>query len=194
MSSLKILARASVGFVLALHVLRTGSTFLFSQATNATVLGTVTDSAGAVVPGVSVRVKNVDTGVTQSAVTDGAGQFRLGNLSIGNYEVEAAMPGFKTIVRRPVKLGVGGSVRVDFSLEVGPSEERFFVEASIPLVETHSPAVSSISTFDEWQLQTLPLNGRNLSELVTMNPGVAAVMANMPLAPTYLGQNGSVDI
>src|SRR5439155_13037023 len=86
------------------------------------------------------------------------------------------------------------SVRVDFSLEVGPSEERFFVEASIPLVDTQSPAVSSISTFDEWQLQTLPLNGRNLSELVTMNPGVAAVMANMPLAPTYLGQNGSVDI
>ena len=193
MSNLKILARASLGFLLALQVLGTGSTILFSQTANA-VLGTVTDSAGAVMPGASVRVRNIDTGVTQSAVTDGAGRYRVANLSIGNYEVEATTPGFKTMVRRPVKLGVGGSVRVDFSLEVGPSDERFFVESSIPLVETHSPAVSSISSFDERQLQTLPLNGRNLSELVTMNPGVLAVMANTPVAPTFLGQNGSVDI
>src|SRR5512147_2560473 len=100
MSNLTVLARASLGFLLVLRVLGTESTLLFAQTTNATVFGTVTDSVGAVVPGASVHVKNVDTGVTQSAVTDGAGQFRVGNLLIGNYEVEAAMPGFRTIVRR----------------------------------------------------------------------------------------------
>src|SRR5215831_4264140 len=139
MSSLTSSLRKSFGFFLVLHVSVIGST-LFSQATNATVLGTVTDSAGAVVPGVSVRVKNIDTDATQSAVTDGAGRFRVSSLSIGNYEVEAAMPGFRTIVRRPVTLGISGSVTVDFSLEVGPSQDTLVVEATAPLVETHSPA------------------------------------------------------
>ena len=120
MSNLTIFARASLVSILAWSLSGTGAMNLFSQATQATVLGTVTDSAGAVMTGVSVRVKNIDTSVSQSAVTDGAGQFRVGNLSIGNYEVEAAMAGFRTVVRRPVIVGVSGSVTVDISLEVGP--------------------------------------------------------------------------
>ena len=194
MSSLKILARACLCFLVALEVFGTGSSFLFSQTANATVLGTITDSIGAVMQGVSVHVRNIDTGVTQSVVTDGAGQFRVGNLSIGTYEVEAAMTGFKTIVRRPVTVGVSGSVIVDVSLEVGPSEETIFVEATAPLVETHSPALSSISTFNEKQLRNLPLNGRNLSELITMNPGVSATMAGMASLDTGMGGNMRVSI
>src|SRR5437868_15520433 len=106
MSNLKILARPSLGFLLALQVLGTGSIILKSQTTNATVFGTVTDAVGAVVPGASVKVKNLATGGTQSTVTDALGRFRVPGLSIGTYEVEAAKPGFKTIVRRPVTLGV----------------------------------------------------------------------------------------
>ena len=68
---LNLFAHASLGLL------------LFFQGTTTTVLGTVTDSGGAIMTGVAVRVKNVDTGVSQSAVTDGAGQFRVGNLSIG---------------------------------------------------------------------------------------------------------------
>jgi hypothetical protein len=176
MSRSTLLARAVRRFVLVAHVLAIGISVLFSQATNSTVLGTVTDSAGAVMQDVLVRVKNIDTGTTQSVVTDGTGQFRVGNLSIGTYEVEAGRVGFKTSVRRPVTVGISGSVIVDVSLEVGPSQETIFVEATAPLVETHSPALSSISTFNEKQLKNLPLNGRNLSELITMTPGVAATM------------------
>src|SRR5262249_23574103 len=84
MSNLTFLDRASLTLIFAANVLGTSSSFLFSQTTNATVLGRVNDSAGAVMRGVSVSVKNLDTGVTQSAVTDGSGQFRVGNLSIGN--------------------------------------------------------------------------------------------------------------
>src|SRR5262245_50157019 len=146
MSNLTIFARASSVLLLASTLFGTGAMNLFSQAAQATVLGMVTDSANAVMPGVSVRVKNLDTSVSQSAVTDDAGQFRVGNLSIGNYEVEAAMAGFRTVVRRPVTVGVSGSVTVDISLEVGPSQETIFVDAAVPLVEIHSPALSSIST------------------------------------------------
>ena len=188
MFNVKIPGRASLGFLLVLQLLGTGSIILNSQATNATVLGTVTDGTGAVMPGVSIRVKNVDTGGTQSTLTDDAGRFQMPSLSIGNYEVEATMPGFKTIVRRPVTLGVSGSVLVDFSLEVGPSEETLFVEAVTPLVETQSPASSSITTFNQRQLQNLPLNGRNLTELIAMNPGVA--MAPMGSAAMKNGDMG----
>jgi hypothetical protein len=177
-----------LGFLLALQLLGIRSIILKSQTTHAAVFGTVTDSADAVVPQVTIRVKNVDTGGTQSTLTDDAGRFRLPSLSIGNYEVEAAMPGFKTIVRRPVTLGVSGSVIVDFSLEVGLSEETIFVEAVTPLVEMQSPALSPISTFNERQLQNLPLNGRNVTELIAMNPGVA--MAPMASAAMKSGGMG----
>src|SRR5262245_42073979 len=109
MSKLTIFARASLVFLFASSLAGTGTMNLFSQAAQATVLGTVTDSAGAVMMGVSVRARNIDTGVAQSAVTDGSGQFLVGNLSVGNYEVEAAMAGFRTVVRRPVTVGVSGS-------------------------------------------------------------------------------------
>ena len=188
MFNVKIPGRASLSFLLVLQLLGTGSIILNSQATNAIVLGTVTDGTGAVVPGVSVRIKNVDTGITQSTVTDDSGRFRVLNMSVGAYDVEAAKTGFKTVVRRPVMLSVGGSATVDFSLEVGSSEETIFVEAVTPLVETHSSALSSISTFNERQLQNLPLNGRNLSELITMNPGVA--MAPMGSAAMKSGDIG----
>jgi outer membrane receptor protein involved in Fe transport len=194
MSDLRISGRLFFQFLAALFLLATGVTCLFSQAANTTVLGTVKDSAGAVMAGVSVRAKNIDTDVTQSAVTNGSGQFRVSNLPVGTYEVEAAMPGFRTIIRRPVILGLSGSVIVDFSLEVGSSEETIFVEATVPLVETHSPALSSISTFDEKQLKNLPLNGRNLSELITMNPGVSVAMADMPSMDTGWGGNMRVTI
>jgi Carboxypeptidase regulatory-like domain len=188
MSNFALSKRAFVVVLFALYLIGIGSSPLESQTT-ATVSGTVADSSGALVPDALVRVKNAETGVTHSAVTDDEGRFRFLNLSIGTYDVEASKTGFKTFIRRPVTLGVGNSAIVDFSLEVGEPKETIFVEAAASLVETHSPAVSSISTFDQNQLQNLPLDGRNLSELVTMNPGVAAAMGSMSMGPGSMGMN-----
>ena len=90
-----------------------------AQTANATVSGTVTDSAGSVVPDAAIRVKNLDTSFTQSVLTDDSGRFRIANLPLGNYEIEASKPGFKVVSRKGVAFSVGSQNIVDFSLPVG---------------------------------------------------------------------------
>src|SRR5690349_22654831 len=112
-------------------------------STNATVLGTVTDSAGAVVPNASVQVKNVGTGSVQQTATDGQGRYTIADLPIGTYEAQATAPGFQTTVRRGITLTVGAQAVVDFSLSVGQAQQTVTVEGAVSQVDTLSTAVSS---------------------------------------------------
>jgi len=100
------------GFVLSSRLNAQGST-------NASVLGTVTDAAGAVVPNASVQVKNVGTSQVQQTQTDAQGRYTIADLPIGNYEAQASAQGFQTTVRRGITLTVGAQAVVDFSLSVG---------------------------------------------------------------------------
>src|SRR4051794_25942933 len=88
-------------------------------STSATVLGTVTDSAGALVPNAAVRVKNVATDNAQQVATDGQGRYTIADLPVGTYEAQASAQGFQTTVRRGITLTVGAQAVVDFSLSVG---------------------------------------------------------------------------
>ena len=90
-------------------------------STSASVLGTVTDSAGAVVPNAAVRVRNVATDKAQQVATDGQGRYTIADLPIGNYEAQAAAQGFQTTVRRGITLTVGAQAVVDFALSVIPA-------------------------------------------------------------------------
>src|SRR4051812_25962822 len=83
-----------------------------AQGTTATIIGLVKDSSGAVIPGVTVDVKNVGTGPTQTAVTDEQGRYTVPELQIGEYEVTAGLPGFQTVARRGIALTVGSRVIV----------------------------------------------------------------------------------
>ena len=139
--------------------------------TNATILGTVTDSGGAVVPNASVQVKNIGTGQVQQTSTDGQGRYTVADLPVGNYEAQAAAQGFQTIVRRGITLTVGQQAVVDFSLQVGQSQQTVTVEADVSQVDTVSTAVSSY--VEQKQINDLPLNGRNFTDLVTLVPGVS---------------------
>ena len=141
-------------------------------STNATVLGTVTDSAGAVVPNAPVRVKNVATGQTQQVATDAQGRYTIADLPIGNYEGQASAPGFQTTVRRGITLTVGAQAVVDFSLSVGQAQQTVTVQGEVSVVDTVSTAVSSY--VEQKQINDLPLNGRNFTDLVALVPGVAA--------------------
>jgi hypothetical protein len=141
-------------------------------AGNATVLGTVTDPGGAVIPGAAVQVKNTGTGRVQNTQTDEQGRYTLPDLPIGAYEVQASKPGFQTTVRRGVTLTVGAQAIVDLSLSVGQSQQTVTVEADVSAVDTVSTAVSSYISAK--QIQDLPLNGRNFTDLVALIPGVAS--------------------
>ena len=160
----------TAGILLVLGIVSLGK--LNAQgSTSATVLGTVTDSSGAVIPNAAVQVKNVETGRAQQAPADAQGRYTIADLPVGNYEAQASAQGFQTLVRRGITLTVGAQTVVDFSLPVGQSQQTVTVEANVTQVDTVSTAVGAY--VEQKQINDLPLNGRNFTDLVTLAPGVS---------------------
>jgi len=141
-----------------------------AQATNGIISGTVIDASGAAVPGVTIQVKNVNTGVTRTVLTNEQGRYRVPDLLVGAYEVQGALPGFQTVVQRGIPLTVGSERVVDFSLQVGQPETTVTVEGEIAQVDTTSTAIASL--IEQKQIADLPLNGRNYTQLIALAPGV----------------------
>src|SRR5438309_561468 len=81
---------------------------LAAQGATGSILGTVTDSSGAAIAEAAIQVRNIGTGITQTASTDGQGRYRVPDLVIGEYEVQSAKPGFQTVVHKGITLTVGG--------------------------------------------------------------------------------------
>src|SRR2546422_9196016 len=148
---------------------------LSAQVTTATIAGVVQDSSGAVIPGVSVTVKNLDTGIARTVTTDERGRYTVPDLSLGNYEVEAQLPGFQTEVRSGITLSVGRSAIVNFALKVGQVSDKVTITEEAPLVESTTSAMSSL--VDERTIRELPLNGRSYDQLALLQPGVVTVGA-----------------
>jgi hypothetical protein len=141
-----------------------------SQVTSATIVGDVTDSSGAALPGATVTARNVDTGFTRTVPSNEVGAFRLEFLPIGNYVVEATLDGFKTASHGGIVLNVNDSIRVDVTLEVGGVSETVTVAAVTPMVNTVTADISK--TIDDVAIQTLPLVDRNVYTLLDLTPGV----------------------
>ncbi|MCS6806826.1 MAG: carboxypeptidase regulatory-like domain-containing protein [Acidobacteriota bacterium] len=141
----------------------------FGQATTASLVGTVTDRAEAVVPGVAITVINVETNQTRQVVTNDAGEFVVTGLSVGRYSVKAERTGFKTKVIESITLRVDQRARVDITLEVGQIEEQVVVTDEAPLLQTESAAIGSV--IDNRKILELPLNGRGFAQLATLTPG-----------------------
>src|SRR5262249_40310114 len=110
--------RKAADLVRALILLMTAASPALAQITAATISGTIKDQTGAVLPGVDVTVKNVDTGLNRSAVTDGSGTYTIPGLPPGEYETRASLQGFGTIVER-VKLTVGQQAGLNLTMKVG---------------------------------------------------------------------------
>ena len=146
-----------------------------AQVTTATIAGVVQDASGAVIPGVSITAKNVETGVTRTATTDGGGRYTVPELTLGDYEVEAQLPGFQTEVRSGITLTVGRSAVVNFALKVGQLSDKVTITEEAPLVESTTSAMSSL--VDERTIRDLPLNGRSYDQLALLQPGVVTVGA-----------------
>ena len=153
-----------------------GAGLLSAQTTTATISGTVTDSSGAVVAGAKVEVKNVGTGIVQSTTSNAQGRYRVGELLVGDYEVQAAQPGFQTVVHRGITLTVGSEAVIDFSLAVGQAQQTVTVEAQATQVDISTAAVSTL--VEPTQMNNLPLNGRNFEQLLTLAPGVQTIPAS----------------
>ena len=124
--------------VASLLFLITFPLMLFGQTTGGGIFGEVHDETGAVIPGASIRITNVETGITREAFTNESGRYRVQNLPVGSYQVDASFTGFKTVTRRGVTLTVGQDARVNIALEVGTVTERVEVIGEAPLLETQT--------------------------------------------------------
>jgi hypothetical protein len=153
-----------------------GSAPLSAQATGS-IVGTVTDESGAVLPGVLIEVTNVDTSQSRTATTREDGYYTVPLLRPGTYQVKGTLSGFKTFLRDSVTVTVESSARVDIKLEVGGLEESVTVSADAPLVETSNATLGIV--VDQKKVVELPLNGRNFTQLGTLLPGVVAPPASL---------------
>jgi len=141
-----------------------------AQFDTATVLGTVRDSTGGVVPGVTVKLTNVSTGITTDTVTAAEGNYQFGNVRIGPYTVRAELTGFAAAEATDVVVTVGARQRVELVLKVGEIGQTVTVEGASKLLETDSSDRGQIITKE--QIVNLPLNGRNYADLALLSPGV----------------------
>src|SRR5436309_778835 len=140
------------------------------QLTTATITGTVTDQSGAAVPGATVTLKNTDTGISRTAQTAENGKYEALSLPAGSYEISAALTGFRTVVHTGISLTVGQNAVVDFALQIGQVNESVTVTGEIAQIETTTATVANV--VDEKKVTDLPLNGRDLTQLSFLQPGV----------------------
>jgi hypothetical protein len=137
---------------------------------NSAIQGIVTDQSSAVVAGATVRVTNVDTGVSRESVTSQEGLYRVLSLGAGAYRIEVLKDGFRSAQRERVEIGISETARADFALELGALSERITVSDQAVAVETEQGRVSG--RIDRVQLNDVPLNGRNLYNLIALQPGI----------------------
>jgi hypothetical protein len=140
-----------------------------AQLDTATVIGTIVDAQGAVVPGVTVVVRNVDTGFTRAGTTDAEGHYRIAAVPPGRYEITAELQGFSTTTRRGVQLSLGSESVLNFTLQLAGVAENVTVTADTPIVETTTAAVQSAIHRD--QIDLLPLISREYTSLLRLVPG-----------------------
>ena len=157
---------------------------LFGQrGTTGAISGSVTDPSGAVVPNAKVTATNTATGVPTSVNTNASGFYSITNLEPGPYRLDVAVAGFESYEQTGIVLQVGGDLTVNATLKVGASTEKVTVTAQAPLVNTRDQTVSTAITpqFTE----QLPLNGRNILQLMALAPDTSMSGGN---APQYANQ------
>src|SRR5216683_6872805 len=158
--------RASLG--LSVLILLTGLQSMYGQG-NATIVGLVSDSTKAAVPGASVTLINEGTGIRATAVSDSGGRYNFPQLAVGNYRIEVVSEGFKRATQSGINLTAEQISSVNLTLEVGDVKESIEVSGAAPALETVSSSVRSVVRRE--LIEDLPLNGRNALDLATLLPG-----------------------
>ena len=153
-----------------------GSGACFAQSTGSgDIRGTVTDSSGAVLPGVRVAVVNVDTGVSKTFTTNQSGLYDTDSIVTGSYNVTFAKDGFQKLVRGPITLQVGFTT-VNGELSVGAMTEEVTVTADVPLLQTETSEQST--TFDAKSMALLPQVTQDWENFTILLPGATGAVTS----------------
>jgi hypothetical protein len=162
-------ARKGIAALLAVLLAVLGGA-VSAQEFRGSIRGTVTDATGAVLPGVTITVTNIDTKVAQSAVTDAEGRYQVLYLNPGTYAVAAELSGFKKFLASQSRVGVADAVRIDVQLQAGGLEETVTVTGATSLLNTSSGI--SGTTVDAKQIAELPLGDGTAYMLTRLAPGI----------------------
>src|SRR6266403_4671923 len=158
----------------------------FAQTFRGTILGSVTDSSGAAVPGATVTIKNVDTGLVRTVTTSDDGSYAAPELPIGTYSVSVEKAGFKLGVVTGIKVEVSSERRVDFSLQPGQLAQTVEVRGEeLPMVESTSNTLGGI--LESKLLTSLPVNGGDYQKLIFLVPGVTGSPDQITDSPGSFG-------
>src|SRR5271156_5186249 len=172
-------------FLAALVVLL--ATALVAQTFRGTILGTVTDASGAVISGASVKIHNVNTGQDRATQTSADGSYTVSELQVGTYTVTVSQNGFQTSVTSSVTVDVAVERRVDVALKPGEVTVQVQVSGeSLPQIETTSNDLGGVLTSKT--VENLPVNGRDYTKLIYLNPGVAGSPDQLADSPGSYGE------
>jgi len=165
-----------------------------AQITTATLVGTVSDSTGAVIPNAQVTAINVDTNLKHTVQSNGDGAYRLEFLPVGNYKLEVSASGFKAYTRTGIELTVAQIAQADVMMQIGKTGETVEVTDALPLINVTNPEIGR--TVQPQEIAALPLVNRNIYTLLTLTPGVqkndtTGVTLGYPEQRTLI--NGGVD-
>jgi hypothetical protein len=166
------------------------------QELNGSIVGTVKDSAGAVVPGATVTITDPskDNQVVRTVTTNSDGEFTAANVPVSIYDIAVEAPNFKKSVSTGVKVDVGQRRNIEIALTAGNVSEIVTVEADRVSVELNTPTVGTTINGD--QARELPINNRNFVQLLTLAPGVSSNLADQVYVGTTNpeGQANTINI
>jgi len=143
----------------------------WAQGAGASIIGTVVDEQGGVLPGCTVSLRNQDTGLTRTAITEADGRYQFTALPLGRYALKAELSGFATVNVTDLVLTIGLQLRHDFTMPLRSLEETVTVSGEAPVVDVSRSEVAGVVTQD--QIQTLPVNSRQYLNLALLMPGTS---------------------
>jgi hypothetical protein len=156
---------------------------LHAQATSGTILGTVQDPSGAVIPDAAITITNVGTAESKTTKTDASGSYQVLYLIPGTYRVSAVKSGFSKVEREAFTLDVDQKARIDLLLKLGSATETVTITGEAPQLKTESSETGEV--VEATQISTLPLNVRNFAQFMDLTTGTS---------PNYSAQGGSVNV
>jgi hypothetical protein len=153
------------------HLCLAGATTAAAQ-TAATLTGTVSDASGGALPGVQLTLRNIATGLTRQSTSGAEGRFVFAAIAAGEYDLRAELSGFRPLVRQRLAVTVAQTLSVALVMDVGGLEETVVVSGGASAVNTATSELSFL--VGEQAIESLPLNGRNFTDLALLQPGVLA--------------------
>lgn len=161
-----------------------------AQVSTGTILGRASDPKGAVIPGATVKIMNLASGIVTASTTNTDGLFNVPNLQAGHYSVLLSAPGFTIVEAANITLNVGARVQVNLTLQVGVISQKVVVTAAAPEVDLVSSTIQPI--VNDHTIVQLPLNGRDWASLANLQPGVVPARTQPPVALTNQRANRGV--